>query len=142
MNRIVFCPECRRDVEFSVREKNDSTELKGDIFLFSSRNAYCDECGVKIYLPKIEDENLEALYVAYRQKHGIISLEDIRAIPEKYNIGKKPLSLLLGWGEQAFSRYHDGDMPSKQHSEIMKQILADPSFYISLLESGKKLKTE
>lgn len=138
MNRIVFCPECRQDVKFSIKEKVDSAELKGEVYEFTSKTAYCDECGAEVYVPEIEDENLKALYDAYRQKHGIISLEDIRAIPEKYNIGKRPLSLLLGWGEQTFSRYYDGDMPAKQYSEKLKQVLADPAYYLSLLESGKE----
>lgn len=143
MNRIVFCPECRQDVRFSVREKPDSAELKGEVYEFISKNAYCDECGTEVYVPEIEDENLKSLYAVYRQKHNIISLEDIQAIPEKYNIGKRPLSLLLGWGEQTFSRYYEGDMPSKQYSEKLKQVLSDPAYYLSLLESGKEnLKSE
>jgi len=137
MNRTVFCPECRQDVNYSVKEKADSAELKGKVYEFTSRTAYCDACGAEVYLPEIEDGNLKALYDAYRQKHDIISLEEIREIPEKYNIGKRPLSLLLGWGEQTFSRYYEGDMPTKQYSEKLKRILADPAYYLSLLESGK-----
>ena len=143
INRIVFCPECRQDVRFSVIEKPDSAELKGEVYEFVSKAAYCHECGTEVYVPEIEDENLKSLYAAYRQKHNIISLEDIQAISEKYNIGKRPLSLLLGWGEQTFSRYYEGDMPSKQYSEKLKQVLSDPAYYLSLLESGKEnLKSE
>lgn len=143
MNRIVFCSECRQEVRFSVKEKPDSAELKGEVYEFISKIAYCDECGTEVYVPEIEDENLKTLYDVYRQKQGIISLEDIRAIPEKYNIGKRPLSLLLGWGEQTFSRYYDGDMPAKQYSERLKQVISDPAYYLSLLEIGKdNLKSE
>lgn len=138
MNRIVFCPECRQDVRFTVKEKLDSAVLKGDVYEFASKTAYCNECGAEVYVPEIEDGNLKALYDVYRQKHGIISIEDIRAIPEKYSIGKRPLSLLLGWGEQTFSRYYEGDIPTKQYSEKLKQILDDPGYYLSLLESGKE----
>ena len=143
MNRIVFCPDCRQDVRFSVREKSDSAELKGEAYEFISKTAYCDECGTEVYVPEIEDENLKSLYAAYRQKLNIISLDDIQSLPEKYNIGKRPLSLLLGWGEQTFSRYFEGDIPSKQYSEKLKQVLSDPAYYLSLLESGKEnLKSE
>lgn len=136
-NGIVFCPECRQDVKYSVKEKAEVAELKGEAYEFTSHTAYCEKCGGEVYVAELEDENLKALYDAYRQKHDIISLEDIRAIPEKYNIGKRPLSLLLGWGEQTFSRYYDGDMPTKQYSEILKQIYSDPAYYLSLLEKSK-----
>lgn len=136
-NQIIFCPECRQDVKYSVSEDTASAKLKGEVYEFTSHTAYCEKCGGEVYAAKLEDENLKSLYDAYRQKNDIISLEDIRAIPEKYNIGKRPLSLLLGWGEQTFSRYYDGDMPTKQYSKILKQIYADPDYYLSLLERGK-----
>ncbi len=138
MSRIAFCMECRQDVNLSLRGKTDSAELKGEVYGFTSQNAYCNECGTEVCVPEIEDENLKALYDAYRQRHGIISLDDIRAIPEKYNIGKRRLSLLLGWGGQTFSRYYDGDMPAKQYSETLRRILADPAYYLSLLERKKQ----
>lgn len=137
MHSIVFCPECRKDVSFSVSEKMDSAELKGEFYEYISKTSYCEACGNEVYVPEIEDENLKTLYDAYRQRNGIISLEEIRAIPDRYNIGKRPLSLLLGWGEQTFSRYYEGDMPSKQYSETMKRILTDPDYYLTLLERGK-----
>ena len=132
--QIVFCPECRQDVTYTVKEKKESAELKGEVYEFSTQTAYCEQCGKEVYVAELGDANLKALYDAYRQDNGIIPLEDIQAIPEKYNIGKRPLSLLLGWGEQTFSRYYDGDMPTKQYSEILKQIYADPAYYLSLLE--------
>lgn len=142
-NRIVFCSECRQDVKFSVKQKTDSAELKGEIFAFIAQTAYCNKCGAEVYVPELEDENLKALYDAYRHKYSIISLEDTREIPQKYNIGKRPLSLLLGWGEQTFSRYYEGDMPSKQYSEILKKVLNDPKYYLDLLEKGREnLKSE
>lgn len=142
-SRMVFCPECRKDVKYTLREQTETATLKGESFDVVSKIAYCDECGIDVYVPEIEDENLKNLYDAYRKRHNIISLADIRAIPEKYNMGKRPLSLLLGWGEQTFSRYYDGDMPSRQYSEEMKRILSDPTYFLSILESGKeKLKSD
>lgn len=132
-----FCPQCRRDVKYSVKENKETAKLKGEAFEFTSHTAYCEKCGSEIYVAELEDANLKALYDVYRQRHDIIPLEDIRVIPEKYNIGKRPLSLLLGWGEQTFSRYFDGDMPTKQYSEILKQIYASPAHYRSLLEKNK-----
>lgn len=142
-NQIVFCPECRQSVRYAVKESIDSAELKGEVYEFTAHTACCEKCGREIYVAELEDENLKALYDAYRQRNDLVSLEEIRAIPEKYNIGKRPLSLLLGWGEQTFSRYYDGDMPTKQYSEILRRICADPAYYLSILESSKdRLKSE
>ena len=61
----------------------------------------------------------------------------ILEIPQKYNIGKRPLSLLLGCGEMTFSRYYDGDMPTKQYSDVLQRIYDEPQYYLSLLEENK-----
>ena len=135
--QIVFCPECRQDAVYTVKEQRESAELKGAVYEFIAQTAYCEQCAEEVYVAELEDANLKALYDAYRQKNEIISLEDIQAIPEKYNIGRRPLSLLLGWGEQTFSRYYDGDMPTRQYSDILMRLYADPTHYLFLLEQGK-----
>lgn len=71
-------------------------------------------------------------YLCLHQK----SLEKIK-FKNYFKIGKRPLSLLLGWGEQTFSRYCDGDMPTKQYSDILKRIYEDPIYYLSVLEDNK-----
>ena len=55
---------------------------------------------------------------AFREKEGLISVSEMELILDKYDIGKRPLSLLLGWGEGTLTRYLDGDIPTKQYSDI------------------------
>lgn len=135
--KLVFCEECRKDVAYVVVETSMTEKLKGTEYHYTGREARCADCGSLVYIPEINDYNLKALYDAFRLQNGIVSLETILAIPEKYNIGKRPLSLLLGWGEQTFSRYCEGDLPTKQYSETLAKLYRDPAYYAELLESGK-----
>jgi putative zinc finger/helix-turn-helix YgiT family protein len=138
MNRNkTFCEECRGDVVYSIETVLMKAKLRGEEYEYSGKKAVCVECGGEVYVADIEDENLKALYDAYREKNSIISLEKILEIPQKYNIGKRPLSLLLGWGEMTFSRYYDGDMPTKQYSDILQKVYNDPAYYKALLEKNK-----
>jgi putative zinc finger/helix-turn-helix YgiT family protein len=135
--KMTFCEECRKDVSYSIETVTMKAKLKGEEYEFAGKKALCGECGNEVYVADIENENLKALYGAYRQKNGIISLEKIMEIPQKYNIGKRPLSLLLGWGEMTFTRYCDGDMPTKQYSDILLKIYDEPVFFKRLLEENK-----
>lgn len=136
--KYAFCENCFDDVEYEIRENIPMSEvLKNVEYHFLGKEAYCKNCGEAVYVPEINDYNLEALYDVYRRENGIISLSIVRSIPEKYNIGKRPLSILLGWGELTFSRYYDGDIPSRQYSEILIKIYEEPEFYLKLLELGK-----
>ncbi len=140
--RKVFCEECRNDVEYKVTTKLMEGNIKGEAYTYVGKEACCLDCGEKLYVSEINDYNLKILYNSYREKKGIISLETILAIPEKYAIGKRPLSILLGWGEQTFSRYCDGDMPTKQYSRVLEKIYDEPTYYYEILENNKgNLKT-
>lgn len=134
----VFCEECRNDVNFTVRAKRTEGTIKGEKYTYLGKEAHCVDCGSEIYVDEVNDYNLKALYDQYREKNDIVSLEVVLKISEKYAIGKRPLSLLLGWGEQTFSRYCEGDIPSKQYSDILKRIYDDPSFYDEILEKNKE----
>lgn len=139
---LVFCEKCRNEVQYTVDEVPLTGTIKGIEYKYVGKQATCSDCGTVIYVPEVNDYNLKALYDVYRQKNGIVSLDIVKAIPKKYSIGKRPLSLLLGWGEQTYSRYFDGDIPTKQYSETLVKIYNDPAYYSSLLESGKaNLKT-
>ena len=132
-----FCEECRNDVEYSTKSVPMTASIKGKQYSYTGTEAHCKECGFAVYVPEIIDANLRALYDEYRKENNIIPLDKINEIPAKYSIGKRPLSLLLGWGEQTFSRFADGDIPSKQYSDILLRIYNDPEYYLQLLISNK-----
>ena len=135
--KMGFCEECRKDVAYTEKEVTIRADLKGEAYDYLGMVAVCEACESEIHVHEIEDYNLKALYDAYRKKNSIISLEKILEIPEKYAIGKRPLSLLLGWGELTFTRYCDGDMPSKQYSDTLQRIYDDPTYYKTILEGNK-----
>ena len=134
----IFCENCRNDVEYNVIEEQMIGTIKGETYTYTGKVAKCKECNYDIFVNSINDYNLKALYDVYREENGIISLEKVLGICEKYNISKRPLSLLLGWGEQTYSRYCNGDIPSKQYSDILNKIYESPVFYSELLENNKE----
>ncbi len=142
-DRKVFCEVCRDDVEYTVTNKQMEGTIKEENYVYFGKVAHCTHCNSEIYVNEVNDYNLNSLYDKYREEHDIVSLDVILKIPNKYAIGKRPLSLLLGWGEQTFSRYCDGDIPTKQYSDILKKIYNEPRYYEQILEANKgNLKTE
>ncbi|MBP5406079.1 DUF4065 domain-containing protein [bacterium] len=137
----VFCEECRKDVDYVVNQVSMIGKIKEKEYAYMGMEVKCADCGSFIFVPEVNDMNLKALYDVYREKNGIVPLETILAIPEKYDIGKRPLSLMLGWGEQTFTRYCDGDMPTKQYSDILIRIYSDPAYFLELLNAGREKLT-
>ena len=137
MTEKTFCKECRNDVEYTTVSVPMTGTIKGKEYHYTGTEARCADCGNLVFVPEISDDNLRSLYNVFREENGIVSLDVICAIPEKYDIGKRPLSLLLGWGELTFSRYCDGDIPTRQYSDILQRIYNEPQFYSELLEANK-----
>lgn len=137
-----FCEECRRDVEYRLERYRAKETLRGEEYYYPAKRAACAECGSEVYVAAIADENLQSFRDAYRRQNGLISVEGITEILRKYDIGKRPLSKLLGWGEMTLSRYLDGDMPTRQYSDVLQQINRDVGYYISLLEQYRDRLTD
>ena len=137
MTEKTFCEECRNDVEYTTVSVPMTGTIKGKAYHYTGTEARCADCGSLVFVPEISDDNLRSLYNVFREENGIVSLDVICAIPEKYDIGKRPLCLLLGWGELTFSRYCDGDIPTRQYSDILQRIYNEPQFYSELLEANK-----
>lgn len=132
-----FCEKCRDTIDYHVKMVDMEKEIKGKNIKYVGKVAYCYECDEEIFVPEIRDYNLRELDDAYRQTENLIKINEIEKILEKYDIGKRPLSLLLGWGEGTLTRYLSGDTPSKPYSELLKLILEDKNYYRSILETNK-----
>lgn len=62
----VFCEECRRDVNFSVEDRQKVGILKDETYSYAGKVAHCAECNNELYVDEINDFNLVALYKQYR----------------------------------------------------------------------------
>lgn len=137
-----FCENCHDIVDFSVREEAITKVIKGKEITYKAKVAFCNECGEEIFVGEIRDQNLKMLDIAYREHEQLIQVSELESILEKYNIGKRPLSMLLNWGEGTLTRYLDGDVPTKQYSEKLRLLLEDSGYMIKILEENKDKITE
>lgn len=137
-----FCDECRDMVKYTIDTREGLSEVKGEEVKYAEKIALCNECGKEIFISEIMDENLKAIDEAYRSDKDLITIEEIEEILEKYDIGKKPLSSLLGWSDVTVTRYIDGQLPSKQYSDELYNILQNPSYTREVLEKNKDNLTD
>lgn len=137
-----FCEKCNNLVEYEIKEINDNIEIKGKKYNYKRLIGYCKKCGEEISSNEINDENLNRIDKVYRNEENIITTEEINKILNKYKIGKKPLSKLLGWGEVTLIRYLNGDVPSKIYSEQLYKILNNEEYMNKLIEENKNLITK
>lgn len=141
MPRKEYCFDCDKEVNVTVKEENIDMNIKGVNFSYLGNIAYCDECGKEVYIAELDEENIKTGNEKYREKLGVIKVCEIEDILLMYNVGKEPLSKLLGWGEKTISRYCNGLMPSKEYSDRLKE-LKNPCKMKELFDRGKESLTE
>ena len=69
--------------------------------------------------------------------NSIVTANEIKMILNDFRIGKKPLAKLLGWGETTIIRYIEGDVPTAEYSNKLKNIAKEPAYYYELLLENK-----
>lgn len=132
----VMCEYCIDMVKYSINTRVSMEEIDGIKFEFEEQYAICNECNNEIYVAELHDKNLYSYNEAYKKAKGIITIEEIQSIIDKYDIGKKPLSKILGWGENTVTRYLNGDFPKKDYSDKLKSIMESPYKLLDLLEEN------
>jgi uncharacterized phage-associated protein len=122
MNSIKYCSNCDKNVTYTINKELINEEIRGVDFKYIATIAYCNECGEEIYVSELSDDNIRKANEAYREKIGIIKINEIEEMLEMYNIGADPLSKLLEWGNKTIARYLQGLMPSKEYSDRLKEL--------------------
>ena len=133
----VFCLNCGCKRAFKRITARAETEVRGIRFGFVETRAVCTECGEAVYVPEVNDENVQAREDAYRKAAGLITIEEIQRIIKKYSIGAGPLAQALGFGEVTINRYLGGQLPSKANSEKLLEVLASHKKMEEALETNR-----
>ena len=135
-----FCIECRKETEYFLQKKDIIKNIKDKEYTFAITVAVCAECGEETSIPGLIDKNVQEIDEQYRAAEGLVSIDDIERLMKIYKIGKAPLSLALGFGEVTIPRYLEGQMPSKEYSDIIKAALSSPVYLKQkLMENREKL---
>lgn len=140
-SQTAYCVECGCEREYTISSSRETITVRDHTFSYIEMHAHCQTCGEEIYVPEINDENVQSREDGYRQAAGLITVAEINEILRKYNIGAGPLARLLGFGEVTISRYVEGQLPSRANSDLLLQIKVSYRKMEEYLEQGKEKLT-
>ena len=114
-----FCIECRKETEYLLQKKDIVKNIRDKEYTFAITVAVCAECGEEMSIPGLIDKNVQEIDEQYRTAEGLVSIDDI---------------------EVTIPRYLEGQVPSKEYSDIMKAALSSPAYMKQkLMENREKL---
>lgn len=94
-----FCINCGLERQYTVKSNRRELTIRGIKFSFVEHIAYCTECNEEVYVPEINDENVQEKEDAYREAAHLITVTELNDILKKYNIGTGPLAVIMDFGE-------------------------------------------
>lgn len=135
-----FCIDCRKETEYFLQKRDIVKNIRDKDYKFRITVAVCAECDEEMSIPGLIDKNVQEIDRQYRTMEGLVSMDDIEKLMKIYKIGKDPLSLALGFGEVTIPRYLEGQVPSKEYSDVVKAALVSPAYMKQkVIENREKL---
>lgn len=134
---IKYCEHCHKEV-ISIIEKEDvKYTIANSQVIIKCDVIRCSECKEELNDNNLFEMNSKLARDRYIEEFNILSIQDIKDILNKYDIGATILSKVLEWGEITITRYLNGKLPSKVYSDRLREINNKPELLLSLLEKNK-----
>jgi len=137
-DKLGFCTKCGALVQCSIRKAVRKYNIREKEYDMEVTTAFCKICGNEVEIPEIEKLREKEVDEQYRKQEQIISVDYIQKLMGIYNIGKAPLSLALGFGEITITRYLQGQIPSREYSDVMGDALKYPKRMIEYLKKHEE----
>lgn len=140
-NKVVVCPNCDKEVTYSVKLENREVNVKGDIFNVEIKVAFCDECHEKVFPDEIAKENDLIIYDEYRKRHDLLTSYEIKAIRQKRNMSQKDLAKFINCGEKNIARYETGKIQDAVFDQLIRMV-DDEKCYQAMKKMKKQNKND
>ncbi len=134
----MLCCWClKRHPVQTVRFREDNI-FNGVLVEYPAEYFYCDvEDGMYADEEQIL-ANDTTMKDAYREKVGLLTSHQIKAIRAKYGISQRNLCRLLGWGTKTITRFENYRVQDEAHDAILRRLDSNPAFFLQLLEERKE----
>ena len=86
-------------------------------------------------------DNLEQIYVQYRERHNIPSPTELSEMRERYGLSAIKMSQILGLGVNQYAKYEQGELPSESIGKMLRSIQT-PAVFMGYLENARNQFSE
>ncbi|MFK2137546.1 type II toxin-antitoxin system antitoxin SocA domain-containing protein [Bacteroides fragilis] len=96
----------------------------------------CEDTKERFTTTEIDEINISQVYNQYRIKYGIPFPDEIKHIRQMYELSASKMSEILGFGDNQYRLYENGDIPSEANGKILSSI-KEPSIFKVFVENAK-----
>ena len=96
----------------------------------------CDDTGEEFTTTELDEVNISQVYNQYRVRYGIPFPDEIKKIRSKYGLPAIKMARILGWGDNQYRLYENGDVPSQAHGKTLAMIRV-PQVFLDYVENSR-----
>ncbi len=134
------CPVCDNSVDLEPMSTEKEIVVRGEPYRVQFDGFRCRQCGEE-FLDGASPDPFDAAYQQYRERHGMLSPDDIRSFRHKYGLTQAELAGLLGLGGATLSRYETGKLQDMTHDTLLRMAMK-PECLQSLVVAANTLTDE
>lgn len=121
----------------TLHNESSSLVFRKETFNFIHQFYECNDTHERFTTTEIDEINIAQVYNQYRAKYGIPFPEDIKRIRRHYALSATKMSEILGFGENQYRLYENGDMPSEANGKTLMSIM-NPNVFLTYLENARE----
>lgn len=122
--------------EVTLKQEKREFVFRKESFSIINHYYVCNDTGEDFTTTKLDELNISQVYNQYRVKYGIPFPDEIIAIREQYGLSATKMSQILGFGDNQYRLYENGEMPSESNGKQIASI-QDCKVFRSLVERSK-----
>lgn len=90
---------------------------------------------------QVDTFNTSQIYNSYRSAHGIPYPDEIKEIRNRYKLSALKMSRILGFGDNQYSLYENGEIPNVANGRVLKAIQT-PKTFETFLDTAKDVLSD
>jgi len=106
----------------TLRQESAELTFRKEKFQYVHQFYECDETKERFTTTALDEVNIGQVYNQYRSKYGIPFPDEIKHVRQRYGLSATKMSQILGFGDNQYRLYENGDMPSETNGKILMSI--------------------
>lgn len=120
----------------TLRQEKSELTFRKEQFQYVHQFYECDETKERFTTTELDEVNIAQVYNQYRAKYGIPFPDEIKRIRQRYGLSASKMSQILGFGDNQYCLYENGDMPSETNGKILMTI-QNPQIFENFVANAK-----
>ena len=122
--------------------KNEVREVtfRKEKFEYVAQFWICDDTGEEFTTTEQDGASIAQVYNQYREKYGIPYTDEIIGIRQRYGLSCAAMSEILGFGQNQWRLYEQGEVPSVSNGRMIRSIM-NPGVMLDFIENSKNFLT-